>query len=167
MNDALRQQQFLNVIDRDEAEFRFRAALDLRPLDAESVPLGAALGRILAEDTVSPVDVPGFDRANVDGFAVRAEDTFGAAEDSPRALRLNDETLATGVLPSLAIAAGTATPIATGAVLPRGADGVVMIEYTDVEGSSLRVFRPVAPGANVTFAGTDVGRGETVLRRGD
>src|SRR5438132_64740 len=80
----MRQHQFLDVIDRDEAERRFRAALDLRPLGAESVPLAAALGRVLAEDAVAPLDVPGFDRSNVDGFAVRAEDTFGAADEQPR-----------------------------------------------------------------------------------
>lgn len=167
MSDAIRQQQFLNVIDRDEAERRFRAALDLSPLEPESVPLTAALGRVLADDIISPVDVPGFDRSNVDGFAVRAEDTFGASEDSPRALRLNPETIATAVLPTLTVTGGTATPIATGAVVPRGSDAVVMIEHTTAEGHELRLTRPAAPGANVSFAGTDVGRGEIVLRRGE
>jgi len=80
MSDALRQQQFLDVIDRDEAERRFRAALDPRPLEPEPVPLAAALGRVLAADVAAPIDVPGFDRSNVDGFAVRAADTFGAGE---------------------------------------------------------------------------------------
>jgi putative molybdopterin biosynthesis protein len=161
------QDQFLDVIDRDEAEHRFRAALDLRPLPAERVPLDRALGRVLAEDVVAPVDVPGFDRANVDGFAVRAEDTFGASEDHPVTLRLNPETIPTGVLPRVRVTPRTATAIATGAVTPRGADAVVMVEYTDAGGGTVEVRRPVAPGANVTFAGTDVGRGETVLRRGD
>jgi putative molybdopterin biosynthesis protein len=163
----MQQDQFLDVIDRDEAERRFRAALDLRPLEAEDVPLGEALHRVLARDVVSPLDVPSFDRSNVDGFAVRAEDTFGASEDRPRTLRLNAEVLATGVVPRQAVAAGTSTAIATGAVVPRGADAVVMVEFTDVDGPDLVVRRPVAPGANITFAGTDVGRGETVLRRGD
>jgi putative molybdopterin biosynthesis protein len=163
----MQQDQFLDVIDRDEAEHRFRAALDLRPLEAEDVALADALHRVLARDVVAPLDVPSFDRSNVDGFAVRAEDTFGASEDQPRALRLNAETLATGVVPRQSVTAGTATAIATGAVVPRGADAVVMVEYTDVEGDALVVRRPVAPGTNVTFAGTDIGRGETVLRRGD
>jgi putative molybdopterin biosynthesis protein len=163
----MQQEQFLTVIDRDEAERRFRSVLDLRPLDAEEVPLGVALGHVLAEDVVSKVDVPGFDRSDVDGFAVRAEDTFGADETSPRHLRLNPETLATGIVPRMSVEAGTATPIATGAVLPRGADAVVMVEFTDMVGAELKLTRPVAPGANVTFAGADVGRGELVLRRGD
>jgi putative molybdopterin biosynthesis protein len=165
MNDAWRQQQFLDVIDRDEAERRFRAALDLSPLGPERIPQAEALGRVLAEDVVAPLDVPSFDRSNVDGFAVQAADTFGASEDRPRWLRLNAETLPTGVAPRLVVAAGTATAIATGAVLPRGADAVVMIEHTDVDGERLLVTRPVAPGANITFAGTDIGQGEVVLRR--
>ena len=78
------QEQFLHVLDRDEAERRFRAALDLTPRGIETVPLDAALGRVLAADVVSPVDVPSFDRSNVDGFAVVAEDTFGASEEVPR-----------------------------------------------------------------------------------
>ncbi len=163
----MRQDQFLDVIDRDEAERRFRSALDLRPLEAREVPLSEALGRVLAADVVAPLDVPSFDRSNVDGFAARAEDTFGASEDAPRVLRLNEEVLATGVEPRQAVEPGTATLIATGAVVPRGADAVVMIEYTDADDGRLVVRRPVAPGANVTFAGTDVGRGETVLRRGE
>src|SRR5437879_4019351 len=167
MTDAMQQDQFLNVIDRDEAERRFRAALELAPLATEIVSLDAALGRVLATDVVAPVDVPGFDRANVDGFAVRAEDTFGASEDQPRCLHLTGEILATGVLPRIAILPGAASTIATGAVVPRGADAVVMVEYTDTDDEQLIVRRPVTPGANLTFAGTDIGRGETVLRVGD
>ncbi len=160
------QQQFLNVIDRDEAERRFRAVLDLTPREPEVVPLAEALGRVLAADVVAPRDVPGFDRSNVDGYAVRAEDTFGATDDQPCTLRLNAETLVPGVAPRLTVRPGTATPLATGGVLPRGADAVVMVEYTDAAGDALTVRRPVTPGANVTFAGTDVGQGETVLWRG-
>jgi putative molybdopterin biosynthesis protein len=162
-----KQDQFLDVIDRDEAERRFRAVLDLRPLEAETVPLAAALGRVLAADVVAPLDVPGFDRSNVDGYAVHAEDTFGAAEEQPCRLRLNAETLVPGREPRQAVEPGTATTLATGAVVPRGADAVVMIEFTDPEGPDLLVRRPVAPGVNITFAGTDIGRGETVLRRGE
>src|SRR5437870_3192986 len=158
----MQQDQFLDVIDRDEAEQRFRAALDLRALETEIVSLDAASGRVLAEDIIAPLDVPGFDRSNVDGFAVRAEDTFGATEDQPRALRLNAEVLATGVQPTVTITPGTATTIATGAVVPRGADAVVMVEYTDVDDQVLTMRRPVAPAANISFAGTDIGRGETV-----
>ncbi len=164
----MQQEQFLNVLDRDEAERRFHLALDLRPLSAEQVPLSAALGRVLACDVVAPLDVPGFDRSNVDGFAVRAEDTFGASEERPRILHLTGEVLATGVVPKQAVGAGQATVIATGAVVPRGADAIVMVEHTDAAGDgSIVVRRPVTPGANLSFAGTDIGRGETVLWRGE
>src|SRR5262249_38311089 len=72
-----------------------------------------------------------------------------------------------GVVPRIAVAAGTATPIATGGVVPRSADAVVMVEHTDTDGALLIVRRPVTPGANITFTGTDIGAGETVLRRGE
>ena len=120
MTDPYQQTQFLNVIDRDEADRRFRAHLDLSPLESEVVPLSAALGRVLAVDVSSPVDVPGFDRSNVDGFAVRAADTFGAAEDSPVILRLSGEVIPTGVAPRREVEAGTASAIATGGMLPEG-----------------------------------------------
>src|SRR5438309_1352112 len=135
----MNQEQFLDVIDRDEAERRFRQVLDLRPLEPEDVPLAEALHRVLASDVIAPIDVPSFDRSNVDGFAVHAEDTYGSSEETPRMLQLNAEVLATGILPSITVTPGTATPIATGAVMPRGADAVVMIEYTDSRGGMLDV----------------------------
>lgn len=167
MADPFRQEQFLNVIDRDEAERRFRAALDLRPLEAEPVALEAALGRVLAEDEVAPVDVPGFDRSNVDGFAVRATDTFAASEDRPIRLLLSPIPIAPGIAPAQVVESGSACSIATGGMLPRGADAVVMIEHTDAIDKTLIIQRPVAPGGNVSFAGSDIGRGETILRRGE
>ena len=118
----MKQTQFLEILDRDAAELRWREALDVAPLAAERVALDAALGRVLAEDVRAEIDVPGFDRSNMDGFAVRATDTFGASEELPVRLRLNPETIPTGVAPQLEVAEGTATPIATGGMLPRGAD---------------------------------------------
>ena len=160
------QEQFLQVLDRDEAERRFRAALDCRPRGIETVPLDAALGRVLAADVVSPVDVPSFDRSNVDGFAVVAEDTFGASEEVPRTLRLGDEEIHTGVVPATVIHPGKAVSIATGGMVPRGADAVVMVEHAEVRSSQLRVSRAVTGGSGVSFAGTDITAGETVLRGG-
>ena len=164
---ATRQQQFLDVIDRDQAEQRFLAALRLEPLGEETIPLETAWGRVLSRDVLSPVDVPSFDRSNLDGFAVRAADTYGATEETPRRLRLLDEIIATAVVPRSAVLAGTAAPIATGGMLPRGADAVVMVEQTDVDDRQLLVHKPVTPGTGVSFAGTDIGAGETVLRRGE
>ena len=160
------QEQFLQVLDRDEAERRFRAALDLTPRGVERIPIDAALGRILAVDVLAPVDVPSFDRANVDGFAVVAEDTFGATEEIPRSVRLGAGEIHTGVVPTAAITAGEAVAIATGGMMPRGADAVVMVEHAEARADGLRIARAVTPGSGVTFAGTDITAGETVLRRG-
>ena len=165
--DGLRQQQFLNVISRDEATARFQHHLRLAPLGEERVPLACALGRVLAAAVVAPIDVPGFDRSNVDGLAVRSEDTHGAAEEDLRRLQLTGEVLSPGVAPRTAVVAGQASEIATGGMLPRGADAVVMIEHVDVASPrDVTVSRPVAPGENVSYAGTDIARGETVLRAG-
>jgi len=160
------QSQFLQVLDRDEAERRFRAALDCTPRGSEVVPLDAALGRVLAADVVSPVDVPSFDRSNVDGFAVVAEDTFGASEEAPRSISLGEEELHTGIIPTTVIHPGTGVLIATGGMVPRGADAVVMVEHTDVVGRELQIARAVTAGNGISFAGTDITAGETVLRQG-
>jgi putative molybdopterin biosynthesis protein len=160
------QVQFLEVVDRDTAERLWHEVVRPRALEAERVPLAAALGRVLAADVIAEVDVPAFDRSNVDGFAVRAEETFGAAEETPKQFRLNSEAVATGVVPKVEVQAGTATPIATGGMLPRGADAVVMVEASRLDGEAVLVRRPLAPGSGVSFAGTDMARGELVLRRG-
>jgi putative molybdopterin biosynthesis protein len=164
------QTQFLDVITRDEATARFRQYLKLGPLGAENVALRSALHRVLAADVVAGVDVPGFDRSNVDGFAVIAADTFGAMEEQPATALLNDEILAPGVVPATPLAHRYATPIATGGMLPRGADAVLMVEYSEVVGSdrgaTLEIRRPVTAGENVSYAATDIARGETVLRAG-
>jgi molybdopterin molybdotransferase/putative molybdopterin biosynthesis protein len=120
LRSLARQEQFLNVVDRETAAGRFHCHLDLRPLGDETVSLSQALGRILAHTVVANVDVPGFDRSSVDGFAVRADDTVGATERAPKALALNGEILTPGPVPQLTVAPGTATLIATGGMVPRG-----------------------------------------------
>lgn len=164
----MKQNQFLEVIDRDEAERRFREGISARPLGEEFVNLKALRGRVLSRDIRSDVDVPGFDRSNMDGFAVRAADTFGASEEGPVRLRLNDESIATGVSPVVEVNSETATSIATGGMIPRGADAVVPVEQTDVDEATneLLVRAPRVPGSALSFAGTDMGRGETVLFSG-
>jgi putative molybdopterin biosynthesis protein len=170
LTSAARQDQFLEVIDRDEAWRRFASHLRLTPLGTETASLAEALDRVLAMDVLADVDVPAFDRSNVDGFAVRSADTVGGSEMAPRLLRLNAEVLSPGVVPREVVAAGTCTTLATGGVLPRGADAVLMVEFTDLvetsEGQRLRITRAVSPGEHVSFAGTDIACGETVLRSG-
>ena len=160
------QRQFLDVVDRDEAERRFHAALSLEPLGVETVPLSEALGRVLARDVQAAVDVPSFDRSNYDGYAVRAADTFGATEQQPCSLELLPETVAPGRAPHCEIRAGAAALIATGGMLPRGADGVVMVEHTDTRDGRLIVSKSITPSFGVSFAGTDMTAGETVAYAG-
>jgi putative molybdopterin biosynthesis protein len=168
---AARQEQFLDLLSRDEAEQRFHAAIELGVLPAETVGLAASLGRVVAQTVAAAHDAPPFDRALVDGFALQAADTRGADDQTPRRLRLNAELLTCGAVPAIAVAAGTATAIATGAPMPRGADAVMMIEHTDLEEDEsgypvVAIRRAVPPGQFVGFAGSDIARGETVLRAG-
>ena len=115
--------------------------------------------------------MPGFDRASVDGFAVRAGDTMNASEQAPRILQLNAEVLTPGVEPRLAVTQGSATLIATGGMVPRGADAIVMVEYTETLAADaktkIEVHRPATPGQFIAFAGSDLARGETVVRAGE
>jgi len=165
---AARQEQFLEVVSAEEARARFARHVDLAPVPGETVKLADALGRVLAHDVIAPIDVPPFDRANVDGFALRSADTAGASDTAPRRLSLNGEVIVCGHPPALEVAPDTATTIATGGVVPRGADAVVMIEHTELadEGApAIDVRRAVAPGQFVSYAGSDIARGEVVLRR--
>ena len=166
---AARQEQFLEVVSAQEARRRFEACIDRSPLTGEMLPLAAALTRVLAADVVAPVDAPPFDRSNVDGFAVRAADTVGASDGNPQRFALNAEVISCGVQPVVELAPGTATAIATGGVIPRGADAVVMIEHTELidddAAPAIEVRRAVAPGNFISYAGSDIARGETLLRR--
>jgi len=160
------QDQFLDVIDRDEAESRFRAVLSLEPLGVESVSLADALGRVLAHDVVARVDVPSFDRSNLDGFAVRAADTFGANELAPRSVKLIPFMIDAGVAADFEVGPGEAVAIATGGMVPRGADAIVMVEHADVRSGELVIHKAVTPGFGVAFAGNDIATGDVVLRIG-
>lgn len=167
---AARQEQFLEVVSAEEARARFARHVDVSPLPGESIPLETARERVLASHVVAPLDVPPFDRSGVDGFALRAADTAGASDMMPRMLRLNTEVIACGHVPHIEVTAGSATPIATGGAIPRGADAVMMIEHTELvegaDGPVIELRRPVSPGQFMSYAGSDIARGETLLRRG-
>ncbi|MCE1237338.1 MAG: molybdopterin biosynthesis protein [Hyphomicrobiales bacterium] len=163
----MKQNQFLTILGRDEALSRFETALAAVPVGIETVPLGASLGRVAARSLSPAIEVPPFDRSTMDGFAVRAEDVAGATEAAPVTLRPTGETIACGRLPAVTVEAGRTSVIATGGPLPRGADAVVPVEWTDpTEAGDVLVRRPAASGQNVAFAGSDLGRGEVFLRRG-
>ena len=133
----------------------------------EHVPLREARGRVLAERIDAGVDVPGFDRASMDGYAVRARDTFGADEADPVVLDLVGEVHA-GQEPDVTVEEGAVAEISTGAVMPEGADAVVMVERTDEldSGRGIEIRTSVAPGDHVMFAGADVAAGERALGPG-
>jgi molybdenum cofactor synthesis domain-containing protein len=132
----------------------------------EEVALDAADGRVLASDVVASHDVPPFDRSAMDGYAVRAFDTQGAAPNAPRKLRLAG-VVYTGDAPVAAVGAGTCIEIATGAPLPEGADAVVKVEDTQRDGNTVLVMRQAEPGQHVSPHGGDIIRGTAVLRAGD
>ena len=166
---AARQEQFLDVVSAEEARARFESQINMSPLGDETVLLANSLGRVLAHDVVAAVDAPPFDRSNVDGFALRAADTLGASDSAPKIFTLNGEVIACGYAPALEVKPGTATTIATGGVIPRGADAVVMIEQTELIGGNepcIELRRTAAPGQFISYAGSDIARGETLLRRG-
>jgi molybdenum cofactor synthesis domain-containing protein len=161
------QDQFLTILSREEALERFEAALFPREESTEQRKLAEAVGCTLARDIVSPIDVPPFDRSNVDGFAVRSTDLASAAESAPVHLMLNEEVIACGTAPTQLVLPETATPIATGGPIPRGADAVVMVEHTQPSGErAIEVRRAASPGQFVSFAGSDIARGEALLRAG-
>ena len=145
------------------------AAQVVRGLDieggTETVSLTEARGRILAERVDAAIDVPGFDRASVDGYAVRAKDTFGAGEADPATLELAG-TVHAGEEPAVTVDPETAVEISTGAVLPPGADAVVMVERTATEDGEVAIRTAVAPGDGIMVAGADVSAGERALGPG-
>ncbi|QKY20587.1 molybdopterin biosynthesis protein [Halolamina sp. CBA1230] len=141
------------------------ASLDLEP-EPETVPLADARGRVLAERVDADLDVPGFDRASMDGYAVRAGDTFGADEVDPATLDLVGEVHA-GSEPDVFVDEGECAEISTGAVMPDGADAVVMVERTDELGTeTIEIRTSVAPGDNVMPAGADIAAGQRALGPG-
>jgi len=165
--NSIDQDQFLTILSREDALAHFETALFPRAMPVEERSLAEALGFALAHDLVADIDVPPFDRSNVDGFAVRSADLANAGEAAPVRLLLNDEAIACGTAPTRPVLSGSATSIATGGPLPRGADAIVMVEHTQPQGNrAIEIRRAASPGQFVSYAGSDIARGETVLRGG-
>ncbi len=140
--------------------------IEFRCLPKEKVSLQEAYYRITYEDVLAPEDLPGFNRSTVDGFAVKAMDTFGAKESSPAYLTIKGE-IPMGGIPAFSIFNGQCASIATGGMLPEGADAVVMIEHVNIVSEDLiEVLRAVSPWENVIFKDEDVRKGEVVIRAG-
>jgi len=157
---------FRKLVSLDEAKRIFEDNFSPKPVGVEKVPISQAYNRVLAEDVVASIDVPPFDRATVDGYAVRASDTFGADEDKPIALEFCG-SIPVGEPPRVVVESGTAAGIVTGAPFPQDADAAVMIEYTSRKGDTVFIRRPVSKGENVMRAGSDIKKRETVLGKGE
>lgn len=137
------------------------------PLHGETVPTSQALGRILAEDIAAPEHLPPFNRSTMDGYAVRAKNTFGCSDTEPALLKITGEIAMGHSGQALSLETGESASIWTGGELPRNSDAVVMIEYTNrLDDDTVEIYRPVAPGENVIRRGEDFGKGAVVLRQG-
>ncbi len=156
---------FRRLMSFDEAKKVIAERLKPEALGAEEILLLDAYNRVLKENVVSTLDIPPFSRSTVDGFAVQAEDTFGAEENQPVTLSVRG-VVNIGELPKISIGKGEAAEIVTGAPVPDGTDAVVMVENTDREDGKLRVYRAVTRDENVMKKGSDIKKGETVLKAG-
>lgn len=130
----------------------------------ETVKIDEALGRVLAEDFFSPINVPHFKRASKDGYAVKAGDTFGAEETEPKTLKIKGEIRA-GEKSNLILEKGECVRISTGALIPEGADAVVMVEFSEEEENQVHIYRPVSPGENIIKIGGDIKENQKLLNK--
>jgi putative molybdopterin biosynthesis protein len=156
---------FRKLLTLNEAKHVIQQHFKPKPLGVEAIPLLDAYKRVLAEKVTATIDIPPFNRSTVDGYAVKAEDTFGADENKPVKLKICG-TVNAGEPPRIAITRGKSAEIVTGAPIPEGADAVVMVEYTERNGEELYVYSAVSTDENIMKAGADIRKGETVLRAG-
>lgn len=154
--------RYRRLISVEDAK-RILSSIEIKP-DEEVVPLAEALGKVSATSVHSKIDVPPFERASMDGFAVISSDTIEAREDKPVILKIIGK-VSPGEHPEIRLTSGEAAEIATGAMMPEGSDAVVMLEDTIVEGSSVKVLRPVKRFENVMASGADVSAGERILKK--
>lgn len=137
-----------------------------KPLSFEKVNIEDSLHRVLYEDVISPTHLPEFPRSTVDGFALKAKDTYGASEKNPAILHLVGE-IPMGQVSDIEVHEGETVKVATGGMVPKGADAVQMVEFTEcVDSSTLHVFKTLSPLENVIQIGEDVKSGEVVLQKG-
>jgi len=148
---------FKKLTNVDEALSIFLKTLKLKRLSATKVSLQFALERVLADDVTAKTDLPNFDRSAVDGYAIRAQDSFEASQFNPKVLALTENEQ---------IGKNEAKQIWTGNILPKGADAVIMLEHTKVVNGKIDVWKPVTPGENVSKKGEDIRKGEVALKAG-
>ncbi|AXV39747.1 gephyrin-like molybdotransferase Glp [Methanobacterium sp. BAmetb5] len=155
--------EFLNLMDSDEVK-KIIDSLNMER-KIERINLSDAYQRVLAEDVHALIDLPPFNRASMDGYAVQAQDTFGASEDNPIILNLIEKIRA-GDSPLKEVQKGTCSEVGTGAPLPAGADAVVMVEVTDIQKDKVEIMEAVAPGTNRALQGSDIEKGQLLMGKG-
>jgi molybdopterin molybdotransferase len=156
-------QTFVKVLAPEEA---LRLLLQASPVATERIPTVRARARVLAQDLYSEVDLPHFHRAAMDGYAVRAKDTFGASQSLPAYLKFVG-IVEMGKEVTQPLMTGGAIRISTGGMMPPQSDAVVMVEYADeVQGGLVEIHRSVSPWQNVILIGDDIKKGELVFHRG-
>ncbi|MHA1379942.1 MAG: molybdopterin-binding protein [Candidatus Helarchaeota archaeon] len=155
--------KFYETLTADVVENKLKEYFKFQ-IKVEEIHLYNALGRILAENIISPIDVPGFAKSRMDGYAVKAKDTFGAEEDNPINLKKVGDVRAGGVFEK-ELNVGECVQIATGAPIPNGADAVVMVEYTEEESGIVSIYKSVTPNQYIVSIGTDIKKGNIILKR--
>jgi putative molybdopterin biosynthesis protein len=156
---------FRKLLTFDEAKALIHQTLQPKPLGKQEIPLLDAYNRVLAQDAISSLDIPPFSRSTVDGYAVKAEDTFDADENNPIKLKVRG-FVAIGELPKITVQGGKAAEIVTGAPIPQGANAVVMVEDTNRDGDTLTIYSSATPNENVQKKGSDIKNGESILKDG-
>ena len=160
-NNAMK--EFFKVTDLQRV-LEYRTAFP--QMATEEIPLVETVGRVLAEDIVAEVDLPDFPRAIVDGYALQGASTFGASDGNPAFLNVTG-SVAMGESPGVTVGPGEAVRIATGGMLPQGANSVVMVEHTEaIDESTIEVYRSVAPGQNMIAIGEDIKKNSHMLMQG-
>jgi molybdenum cofactor synthesis domain-containing protein len=156
---------FRKLMTLDEAKNILDTQFQPWPLGEEHAPLLEAYNRVLAEDVISTIDIPSFNRSTVDGYAVKTVDTTGADENTPVTLKVVG-SISVGEQPKIAVDKGEAAEIVTGAPIPEGADAVIMVEDTEREGDELQVYSSLTQNENIMKKGSDIKNGEVILKTG-
>jgi putative molybdopterin biosynthesis protein len=164
--NSIKKREFLDLITIEEAKLIIQENFKWTPT-TEILSLLESKNRILAKDIVASMDIPPFDRSRMDGYAVNSDDTYSIDENNPATFRVIESIQAGDISKRTLKEPNTCIEIATGALIPRGTNAVVMIEYTSkISENSIEIFRPVTPQENIETAGADIMFGETVLRSG-
>jgi len=161
--EKLRKIGFSKLTPLNQAIEKLFSKLELNP--SEEVEILNALNRTLAEDIKSKMDIPPFDRSAMDGYAIKAEDSFGASLKNPKKIKLVG-SIEIGEFSRLKIEKGEAIKISTGAPLPEGSDAVIKIEDTEIENDLISLFISLVPGKNIAIKGEDIKKGTHVLNSG-